>query len=65
MTIFDIISFIVYDLLIKKSIAINDISFSVYYVTVKMNSSHSRLTLSHPIAHAEDRPPPWRFFIVF
>lgn len=65
MTIFDIISFIVYDLLIKKSIAINDISFSVYYVTVKMNSSHSRLALSHTIAHAEDRPPPWRFFIVF
>ena len=39
--------------------------FSVYYVTVKVNSSHSRLTLSHTIAHAEDRPPPLAFFIVF
>lgn len=30
-----------------------------------MNCSHSQLALSHTIAHAEDRPPPWRFFIVF
>lgn len=65
MTIFDIIIFIVYDLLIKKSIAINDISFSVYYVTIKVNSSHSWFTLSHTMAHAENRPPPWCFFIVF
>lgn len=34
-------------------------------ITVKVNSSHSRLTLSHTIAHAEDRPPPLAFFIVF
>ena len=39
--------------------------FSVTMFTILLNSSHSRLTLSHTIAHAENRPLPWRFFIVF
>ena len=60
------ISLFIENFLIHKSYnKYKRISFSVYYVTVKVNNSHSRLTLSHTMAHAEDRPPPWRFFIVF
>ena len=50
---------------ITHLLSIVQLSFSVYYITVKVNNSYSRLTLSHTIAHAEDRPPSWRFFIVF
>lgn len=60
------ISLFIENFLIHKSYnKYKRISFSVYYVTVKVNNSHSRLTLSHTIAHAEDRPPPWCFFTVF
>ena len=53
-------------LLIHKFISLRVfLSFSVYYITVKVNSSHSRLTLIHTMAHAKDRHPPWCFFIIF
>lgn len=39
--------------------------FSVTMFTIILNSSHSRLIVSHTIAHVEDGLPPWRFLIIF